>query len=84
MVLTNSILKEVDEKESFNENKKELMQGLNQLTERQKEILYLHYVNEMEYEEICEIMGMNDQSVRNLIQRSINKLREVYMKTGSL
>lgn len=50
---------------------------LNKLSPRQREALTLYYINEKEYSEICQIMQMNYQSVRNLIHRSILKLRQL-------
>lgn len=46
------------------------------LTGRQKEIIYLRFVHEMSFEEISEIMEINIQSARNLLTRSIEKLRK--------
>lgn len=46
------------------------------LTERQKEIIYLRFVHEMSFEEISEIMEINIQSARNLLARSMEKLRK--------
>lgn len=49
---------------------------LHGLTERQKEIIYLRFVHEMSFEEISEIMEVNIQSARNLLTRSMEKLRK--------
>jgi RNA polymerase sigma factor (sigma-70 family) len=48
------------------------------LTGRQKEAIYLYYIEELTYEEICEMLGMNYQSVRNLIHRALIRLREKF------
>ena len=48
---------------------------LSQLSARQREALNLYYLEEKKYEDICVIMNMNYQSVRNLMHRSITKLR---------
>lgn len=50
---------------------------LNQLPPRQKEALTLYYIEEKKYEDICVLMDMNYQSVRNLIHRGILKLRSI-------
>ena len=50
---------------------------LNQLPPRQKEALTLYYIQEKKYEDICMLMDMNYQSVRNLIHRGILKLRSI-------
>lgn len=48
---------------------------LDQLSPRQREALTLYYIEEKKYEDICEIMNMNYQSVRNLMHRGLTKLR---------
>ncbi len=48
---------------------------LGQLSPRQREALTLYYIEERKYEDICEIMDMNYQSVRNLMHRGLTKLR---------
>lgn len=50
---------------------------LGQLSSRQREALTLYYIEEKKYEDICEIMDMNYQSVRNLMHRGLTKLRSI-------
>ena len=50
---------------------------LGQLSPRQREALTLYYIEERKYEDICEIMDMNYQSVRNLMHRGLTKLRSL-------
>lgn len=50
---------------------------LDQLSPRQSEALTLYYIEERKYEDICEIMNMNYQSVRNLMHRGLTKLRSL-------
>ncbi len=49
---------------------------LTTLTERQKEILYLHFFEDVDHDGIGRIMGLNKQSVYNLLYRSITTLRK--------
>ncbi|MDR1223578.1 MAG: sigma-70 family RNA polymerase sigma factor [Tannerella sp.] len=51
---------------------------LSALTPNQREAIYHRYVEELSLQEISNIMGINYQSVQNLIQRSIQKQREKY------
>lgn len=53
-----------------------LQTALNTLTNRQKEAIYLYYIEELEYAEICRLLDMNYQSVRNLIHRALSNLRK--------
>lgn len=61
-------------KETTQEQKNNLKSAFAELSDRQKEILYLKYYSEMDYEEISRIMEMNYQSARNLVSRAIQKL----------
>jgi len=49
---------------------------LNQLPPRQRDIIYLRYFEEMEFETIAKVMNMNVQSVRNSICRSLQLMRD--------
>lgn len=46
------------------------------LSPRQRQIIHLYYLEHRKYDDICRIMGINYQSVRNLMHRSISRLRE--------
>jgi RNA polymerase sigma factor (sigma-70 family) len=50
--------------------------ALNDLTKRQREVIYLKFYQELSYAEISEIMDMKYQSVLNLFQRALIKLRD--------
>lgn len=49
---------------------------LNRLTHRQREIIYLRFIHEYSYEEIASIMQISVESCRNLISKSIAKLKK--------
>ncbi|NNE26402.1 MAG: sigma-70 family RNA polymerase sigma factor [Saprospiraceae bacterium] len=51
-----------------------LKKSLNVLSNREREVMYLKYFDGMSYEDICQIMNINYQSVRNLVSRSLKKL----------
>lgn len=51
---------------------------LNTLTPRQKEVIHYRYVEGMKIEDISKLMDMNYQSVQNLIQRSIKKVKSTF------
>ncbi len=48
----------------------------NKLSPRQRQIINLYYREQRKYDDICKIMGINYQSVRNLMHRSISRLRQ--------
>jgi RNA polymerase sigma factor (sigma-70 family) len=61
---------------------KHLMEVFSGLSPHQQEIIYLYYVNELKHEEIAEIMEINYQSSKNLLFRSLSKLRRLYLKNN--
>jgi RNA polymerase sigma factor (sigma-70 family) len=73
---------EMYSEENFHHKKKAVQRALAELTPRQKEAIYLRYMNRMSYEEICQIMDMNYQSARNLIFRAVEKMRLALAQTN--
>lgn len=57
-------------------NVKVLQEAMTQLSNRQREVLYLKYFEEMSYEDICEALGINYQSVRNLVSSGLKAMRK--------
>jgi len=49
---------------------------INNLSPRQKEVLYLKYYSGMNSSDIAEVMDMNYQSVLNVLQKALSKLRK--------
>ncbi|GAA4495980.1 sigma-70 family RNA polymerase sigma factor [Hymenobacter ginsengisoli] len=54
-----------------------LLGALNQLSNRHREALYLKFFDGFAYDRIAEIMGLNQQSVRNLVHQAIKRMRLV-------
>lgn len=46
------------------------------LTNRQREVIYLRYLQEMDYEEIAVLIDVTPKSVRMLVYRAMEKMRE--------
>lgn len=63
------------EKKEWVNNK--VMFLLGKLSSRQREAITLYYLEERKYDDICTIMGINYQSLRNLIHRGLTKLRAI-------
>lgn len=58
---------------------KEMIDGmLNELTKRQRQIIYLRYVVGCDYDEIAERMNLNYASCRKLVHKAMDKLRKKY------
>ena len=74
----------IAEFEEYNQERMEQQQELtsnvvklfDKLSPRQRQIINLYYIEQRKYDDICRIMGINYQSVRNLMHRSISRLRE--------
>lgn len=54
-----------------------LKKALKELPDRQRELIYLKYQAGLSYEEIEEVMGITNQSLRNLMNRAMKKLRKL-------
>ena len=50
-----------------------------QLSQRQREAIYLKYYENLDYQTICEMMGISYQSARNLIFKGLESLRKWLM-----
>jgi RNA polymerase sigma factor (sigma-70 family) len=72
-----SFEEEIAEKENATYKETALLYALNGLSERQREIIYLRFECRMEYDEICGLMGLKNDSARKLLFRAITSLREV-------
>ncbi len=53
-----------------------LVQAINSLPERQRELVFLRFYYNLKYLEIARIMEVNEQTVRNLMQRALSNLRD--------
>jgi RNA polymerase sigma factor (sigma-70 family) len=67
---------ELIKEEDAEEIRQKVEDILSRLTDRQREIIYLRYIREQSYEEIAEIMQISVAACRNLISKSIARLKE--------
>ncbi|WP_165024150.1 RNA polymerase sigma factor [Dysgonomonas sp. ZJ279] len=63
-------------KETENHLKYKVTHLLSTLTSRQKEAVHYRFIESMSIDEICILMDMNYQSVQNLLQRSLKKIKD--------
>lgn len=66
------------EKEEQSQIKKEIEEMLSTLTPRQREIVYLRYVQEYDYNQIAELMQISVHGCRKLVSKAIITLREKF------
>ncbi len=56
--------------------KKAIETAMHKLSPRQREIIYLKFYNNLDYEELAEVLEINYQSVVNHIHKAMIKLRQ--------
>ncbi len=59
-----------------------LAQSMEGLTDRQREVILLRFFHGLEFSEISQVLDMNIQSVRNLLFRSLDKIRKDMFDQG--
>jgi RNA polymerase sigma factor (sigma-70 family) len=64
------------ERENVSNKEMALLKALKELSDRQREIIYLRYECGMEYDQICDIMQLKSDSARKLVFRAIKSLKE--------
>ena len=82
--ITDASMQVIAETDEYNREQMEHSQSLSdsvttffdKLSPRQRQIINLYYLEHLKYDDICRVMGINYQSVRNLMHRSISRLRE--------
>lgn len=57
------------------EQKQSLVEAIQQLTNRQREVIFLRFYQNLSYEEIAGIMGIGTDSLYNLVSKAIDRLR---------
>jgi RNA polymerase sigma factor (sigma-70 family) len=73
-----SIESRIIEVETNEQQLKKLHQILGSLSKRQREVIYLKFYQEMDYQQIASMMSINYQSVRNLIHTAIRDLQSAW------
>lgn len=69
--------KEEDSEQEIDEEiQRKYEEVLRLLNPRQKEAIYLRFQMELSYEEISQLLEINQQSARNLIHRALSKIRK--------
>lgn len=66
------------EEEEQMEIKTGIEQMLNSLTDRQREIIYLRYVQGYDYQQIAELLHISVHGCRKLVSKALLNLREKY------
>ena len=64
------------------ENKKEIMNAIEQLDEKYRNAIYLVNIEKLSYKETAEILGQTLQNTKNLVHRGKKELRKHLLKKG--
>ena len=72
-----SIEFQIIEQEKEAEINREVLNALNKLPAKQKEALYLHYNESLEYKEIANILKISVESVRKHVYRALKTIRKI-------
>lgn len=75
--VTFNIEAEMSQKIILDNKRKLIVDLINSLSERQKESIYLKYKNGLSNEEIASVMNISNQACRNLIFKSLKRMREL-------
>jgi len=65
------------EMEQNEESRHKIAVAISQLTDKQKEVVYLRFNEAMDYPEIANLMGISIESVRKQVYRAIKLIREL-------
>ncbi len=69
---------EIINKEDGEIVRRQITEMLDSLTDKQREVIYLRYIQEYEYAQIAEILNISIHGCRKLVSKSILSLREKY------
>ncbi|MBO9633437.1 MAG: sigma-70 family RNA polymerase sigma factor [Chitinophagaceae bacterium] len=72
-----SVESEYIRRETISIQTRQLLDAMNQLSPRQKEVIWLRYMEELDYEEIAAIMGITVKSTYKLSARGLETLRDL-------
>ncbi len=75
---------ELIEIEYRKEIKQKVEKVLSNLTNRQREIVYLRYIHEYSYEEISELLNISVESCRNSVSKSITLLKNTSLSLACI
>ena len=72
------------EKEENEERVKKITDALNQVSNRQKEIIYLKFYQGLSYDEISDVMQINYQAARNLLYQAVKSIKKLLEQSFQL
>ena len=59
-------------------NKEKLISCINRLSDEEKNLIYLRFINELRFKHISELLDITEEAAKKRVQRILKKLREYY------
>lgn len=59
-------------------DKEQLLLSVNRLSDKEKYLIHLHFVDNMSYKKIANLLGVNEETAKKRCQRILKKLRALY------
>jgi RNA polymerase sigma-70 factor (ECF subfamily) len=72
-----------DEQLGKKQTQQQLYRAMEKLSEEEREILVLNKFQELKYQEIAQILNINEGTVKVRIHRAFNQLKSIYLKMES-
>ena len=79
---SNQVEQDVADIITRNEKRKEILNAINMLDDKYKNVIYLVKIEELTYRETAQILEMSVQNVKNLIHRGKKELYKILIKKG--
>lgn len=76
-----SEISEFEREYDLQQDYQKISAALSQLSETDSEVVRLHYMEQLSYKQIAEILGMREVSLRSRVSRSLAKLREILQRS---
>ncbi len=70
----------LDDKILLDQSGERILSAINYLTDDQRDVIVLRFIDDLSYKEIASIMNKNSSALRILQHRAINKLRKILDK----
>lgn len=67
-----------EESQTLNEQIRKMYKAYRKLSSKQRRIVYLYYICKMGHDEIANVLDINYQSSKNMLHRSLVKLRTLF------
>lgn len=75
--ITYSVEQELITQEEMTDRQKRIQVGLAELSPKQREILFYKYLCEFDYDQVCEIMQIKNDSARKQVSRALKSLKKI-------